>query len=106
MARKFDERQSASRPPSRQPSPRTLECVSNTCSHISLQRTPLFLEVRERIVSEAKREDLVVLVAWLLTNFTDDGSIRSPNASKRATIVLDGVTYWLVRRPSQQSDKP
>jgi hypothetical protein len=67
-----------------------------------VRRTPLFQELRSQIVADAKRDDIVVLVAWLLTNFTDDGGIRSPNASRRSTIVLDGVTYWLVSRPGRQ----
>jgi hypothetical protein len=69
-----------------------------------LHRTPLFLEVREKIVGHSKREDIVVLVAWLLTNFTDDGGIRCPTGARRKTIVLDGVTYWLVCRPSQRQE--
>ncbi len=70
-----------------------------TCVRMPLRRTPLFLELRSRIVADGKRDDIVVLVAWLLTNFTDDGGIRSPSASRRSTIVLDGVRYWIVRRP-------
>jgi hypothetical protein len=63
------------------------------------RRTALFEEIRLRIKSEAKRDDIVVLVAWLASNFLDDGQIRSPSGARRKTIVLDGVIYWLVRRP-------
>jgi len=67
---------------------------------MGLSRTPLFLDLRSRIVADAKREDILIFVAWLLSNFTDEGTIRSPSSSRRKTITLDGVTYWLVRRPS------
>jgi hypothetical protein len=45
-----------------------------------------------------KRADILVLVAWLLTNFLDDGQQRSPSGARRKKIVLDGAEYWLVRR--------
>jgi hypothetical protein len=61
------------------------------------QRTLLFEEIRARLKQEGKREDVTVLMAWLLSNFMDDGQIRSPSGARRRTIVLDGVTYWLVR---------
>jgi hypothetical protein len=63
------------------------------------ERTPLFEEIRLRIKAQAKRNDIVVLVAWLASNFLDDGQIRSPSGARRKMIVLDGVIYWLVRRP-------
>ena len=61
---------------------------------------PLFEEIRQRLKIDAKRDDIVVLVAWLLTHFTDEGLLRSPQAARRATIVLNGTTYWLVRVPA------
>ena len=61
------------------------------------ERTALFEEIRARLKQQGKREDVAVLLAWLLSNFLDDGQIRSPNGARRKTIVLDGVTYWLVR---------
>jgi hypothetical protein len=64
---------------------------------MSLERTELFEEIRQRLKRDGKREDIVVLTAWLLTNFLDDGQIRSPSGARRKTIVLDGVTYWLAR---------
>jgi hypothetical protein len=73
---------------------------------MQLPRTPLFVELRERIVTEAKREDVRILVAWLLSNFTDDGSIRSLHAHRRKRLVLDGVTYWLVKVPSDDQKTP
>jgi len=39
-----------------------------------LSRTPLFLELRSRIVTDGKQDDILILVAWLLSNFTDDGT--------------------------------
>ena len=64
-----------------------------------LPRPALFEEIRQRLKIDAKRDDIVMLVAWLLTHFTDDGLLRSPQAARRATIVLSGSTYWLVRVP-------
>jgi hypothetical protein len=61
------------------------------------KRTPLFDALRQRLKDEAKRDDVLVLIFWLLTHFTDEGLIRSPQSPPRKTIVLDGVTYWLVR---------
>jgi hypothetical protein len=64
---------------------------------MSLVRTELFEEIRARLKRDGKREDIVVLLAWLLSNFLDDGQIRSPSGARRKTIVLDGMAYWLVR---------
>ena len=61
------------------------------------ERTPLFEEIRARLKTESRREDIVVLIAWLLANFLDDGQIRSPSGARRKKIVLDGVEYWLVK---------
>lgn len=63
-----------------------------------LERTLLFEEIRQRLKTEGKRADIIVLVAWLLANFLDDGQLRSPSGARRKKIVLDGVEYWLVRR--------
>ncbi len=70
------------------------------------QRTVLFEEIRQRLKIESKREDIVMLVAWLLTHFTDDGHLRSPQAARRKTIVLDGMSYWLVQYPPSASKAP
>ncbi len=66
----------------------------------------LFEDIRQRLKVEAKREDVVILVAWLLTHFTDDGHLRSPQAARRKTIVLDGLGYWLVRCPASAAKPP
>jgi len=65
-----------------------------------LRRSPLFEELRSRIKLESKRDDIVTLVAWLLVHFTDDGTLRSPSAAGRKTLVLDDVVFWLVRVPA------
>ena len=67
---------------------------------MGLRRTPFFEELSERIKSKSRRDDVVVLVAWMLTHYNDDGLLRSPQTARRKTIVLDGVTYWLVRAPA------
>jgi len=61
--------------------------------------SPLVEQIRESIKTQSRAEDVILLVAWLLTHYTDDGHLRSPQAARRKTIALDGVTYWLVRRP-------
>jgi len=74
---------------------------------LNIQRSAFFEELRQRLKSESKREDIVVLIAWLLTHFTDDGQLRPPQAARRKTIVLDGTMYWLVRRlPSASEPRP
>jgi hypothetical protein len=49
----------------------------------SLERTTLFKEIRQRLKTDGKRADIIVLVAWLLTNFLDDGQLRSPSGARR-----------------------
>ena len=61
------------------------------------EQTAIFEEIRQRLKRDGKRDDIVILTAWLLANFLDDGQLRSPSGQRRKTIVLDGVTYWLVR---------
>lgn len=70
---------------------------------MGLQRSPLFEEIRHRLKTESKRDDVVALIVWLLTHFTDEGHLRSPQAARRKTIALDGITFWLVRCPSPRT---
>ena len=63
------------------------------------ERTALFEEIRLKLKTAGKRDDIVVLLSWLAANFMDDGQIRSPSGARRKTIVLDGVTFWLVKKP-------
>jgi hypothetical protein len=51
------------------------------------------MAVKERSTAS----DVVWLLVWLLTHYTDEGRLRSPQAPRRRRLVLDGVTYVLVR---------
>jgi hypothetical protein len=46
--------------------------------------------------------DRARLIAWLLLYYQDDGSMFSPQISRRRQrIALEGVEYWLVRVPKR-----
>lgn len=48
---------------------------SNICSWaVGIHRSPLFEEIRQRVKSESKRDDVIALIAWLLIHFTDEPS--------------------------------
>jgi hypothetical protein len=49
--------------------------------------------------------DRAQLIAWLLLYYQDDGSMFSPQVSRRRDrITLDGVTFWLARVPKRRND--
>jgi hypothetical protein len=61
--------------------------------------------VKESVKSLEPRERAQLLV-WLLLYFNDDGSLYSPQISRRRQrITLDDVEYWLVRVPSRVGPK-
>jgi hypothetical protein len=54
--------------------------------------------VKESVKLEPK--DRARLLAWLLLYFNDDGSLYSPQISRRRQrITLDGIEYWFARVP-------
>jgi hypothetical protein len=47
-------------------------------------------------------EDRAGLIAWMLIYYQDDGSMFSPQISKRRErVVIGGTDYWLVRVPKR-----
>jgi len=47
--------------------------------------------------------DRAQLIAWLLLYYQDDGSMFSPQITKRRDrIALNGAEYWLARIPRRQ----
>jgi hypothetical protein len=68
---------------------------------MKIDRTPLFEELRLRLKEVASPSERLSVIVWLLVNFNDDGSVRSPQLPKRRTIVMDDVPYWLVRQPDR-----
>ncbi len=67
-----------------------------------MERSPLYEDTRRRFKEESTAQDVVDIVAWLLTHYTDDGLLRAPQAKRRATVMIDGVRYWLVRARKQK----
>ena len=61
---------------------------------------PLADEIRQNIKDRSKADDIVAIVAWLLTHYTDEGRLRTPQGARRKTIAIDDITYWLVKKPS------
>jgi hypothetical protein len=73
-----------------------------------MARPPQFERSDPILVKESVKrlepEDRARLLAWLLLYFNDDGSLYSPQISRRRQrITLDGVEYWLVRVPNAAS---
>jgi hypothetical protein len=69
-----------------------------------MARPPQFERSDPMLVKEAVKrldpEDRARLLAWLLLYFNDDGSLHSPQISKRRQrLTLNGVEYWLARVP-------
>ena len=54
-------------------------------------------EVRTAVKERSTAADVVWILLWLLTHYTDEGRLRSPQAARRKRMTLDGVTYLLVR---------
>jgi hypothetical protein len=47
-------------------------------------------------------EDRARLLAWMLLYYQDDGSMFSPQISRRRRrVTIDGVEYWLSRIPKR-----
>jgi hypothetical protein len=71
-----------------------------------MARPPQFERSDPILVKESVKRldpaDRARLLAWLLLYFNDDGSLYSPQISKRRQrITLDGIEYWLVRLPKR-----
>ncbi len=53
-------------------------------------------------VKHLGQADRAQLIAWMLLYYQDDGSMFSPQISRRRKrIAIDGVEYWLVRVPNK-----
>jgi hypothetical protein len=61
-----------------------------------------FQSVRSMVKESFKAQDVALLILWLLVHFQDDGKIRSPQMPRRKRIVLEGVSYVLVREPESK----
>ena len=58
------------------------------------------VKVTIKHLSEADRAQLI---AWLLLYYQDNGSMFSPQISRRRhRIAIEGVEYWLVKVPNAQ----
>jgi hypothetical protein len=63
----------------------------------SLRSTEFFERIRALVKDHGQRADVAMLLAWLVSNYHEDGSIRSPQMPRRQFITVDGTRYWLVR---------
>jgi hypothetical protein len=63
----------------------------------SLRSTAFFERIRTLVKDHAQRPDVAMLLAWLVANYHEDGSIRSPQMPRRQTINVNGTRFWLVR---------
>jgi hypothetical protein len=72
-----------------------------------MARPPQFEQSDPILVKESVKrldpKDRARLLAWLLLYFNDDGTLDSPQISRRRQkIALDGIEYWLARVPKQR----
>lgn len=54
-------------------------------------------------IKHLAQTDRAQLIAWMLLYYQDDGSMFSPQISRRRKrIAIDDVEYWIVRAPKRK----